>query len=111
MTTNRINIRTAVTQPRDLVVEWNANMNRLRVADPETDETLAVYSNGEIYRVMREAPLGSVTITVTDQMPRIVESLVRGGIIKVTSKTRDAFSYDVAVTAEVLIKDNSTLPV
>jgi hypothetical protein len=98
-----INIRTAVTRPLDVVVEWDASMNKLRVENPETHETLAVYDNGEIYRVMPAAPRGSIVIVVPRSMPGIVDSLVHAKIIKVTRKTYDTIFDETVVTALVLV--------
>jgi hypothetical protein len=101
--TRLIPFQTVVAQPRTLVVEWDATMNRLRVEDPDTKATLAVYSNGEVYRVMPEAPAGHIVITVGEEMPRIVEDLVRAGVIRVVTKVHDSVFHNTVVTAKVLV--------
>lgn len=98
-----ITFRTQVTQEQGLKAEWLKNANRLRVADAATDATLAVYSNGEVYGVMAEAPAGHIVITVDERMPRIVEALEHAGVIRVLRKVRDGVFNHTVVLAEVLL--------
>lgn len=95
--------QTEVSVKQDLIVEWNKDMNRLRIADTTTGKNLAVYGNGEVYGVQPEAPAGQVVITVDALMPRIVESLAHAGFIRVTRKVYDPVVQKHIVTAEVLL--------
>lgn len=98
-----ITFRTQVTQEQGLKAEWLKNANRLRVADAATDATLAVYSNGEVYQVMPEAPAGYIVITVDERMPRIVQALVHARVIRVVREQRDDVFNHTVVLAEVLV--------
>lgn len=100
---NPTRVRAQVARVQEVAVEWHAQANRLRVADPVSDETLAVFSNDEVYRVAASAPAGSVLITELEALPGIARILERAGVIKVTRESYDPVLKQSTITARVLI--------
>lgn len=57
-----------------LTVEYNRTANKLRIGDIN-DKTLAVYSNGAVYRVLPQADPGCIIIPVDKRFPNLAQSL------------------------------------
>ncbi|ROR76109.1 hypothetical protein SAMN06295974_3743 [Plantibacter flavus] len=101
---NLTTVRAQVARVQDVTVEWNASANRLRIADPATKETLAVFSGDEVYKVAAKAPAGSILITDTESLPSIARVLATAGVIKITNERYDPVFKQITVTARVLIR-------
>ena len=103
MTTIVQPFQTQVAATRAVAAEWDGSRNKLRIEDAATGETLAVFSNGEIYGVQAEVPAGHVVITKVDEMPRLLNTLVHEKIVRVVKEARDSFTHALVVTVEVLL--------
>jgi hypothetical protein len=96
-------VPTLVSTVTDVTVEWNADMNRLLVADAATGRRLALFGNDEVYQMMPAVPKGQVIIRNSQELPDIVGALERRGIVKVLARRFDSFTRTELVAAEVLI--------
>lgn len=96
-------IPTLVSTATDITVEWNVDLNKLRVADAATGRRLAVFGNDEIYRLMPAVPKGQVIIQTSLELPDIVRTLERQKIVKVITRRFDSFMRAEIISAEVLI--------
>lgn len=100
-------ISTLVSTVNAIAVEWNAELNRLRIADTATGRRLAVFDNEEIYGMMPAAPKGQVIIRNSPELPDIVRSLESQKIVKPLTRRFDPFTRTELISAEVLINSES----
>lgn len=100
-----LTIKATVTTEAELAVEYNRNAGKLRIATVDTDETVALFTDGAIYRVTAEAPEGWVIINNSTKLPSIVGDLSRAGIIRLDRNRAvyDRFDENTYRFAEVLI--------
>lgn len=96
-------VPTLVSAVTAVTVEWDADLNRLRVADATTGRRLAVFGNDEIYQMMPAVPKGQVIIRNSQELPDIVRTLERQGVVKAVSRRFDSFTRTELISAEVLI--------
>lgn len=98
--TKRVNTLVSTVSP--INIEWNAALNKLRVADTTTDKTIAVFSNDAIYALLPSTPPGQVIVRNSERLPDLVDALERQGIIRIIERRLDTWNRACA-TAEVLI--------
>lgn len=74
-----------------LTVEYNRTANKLRIGDIN-DKTLAVYSNGAVYRVLPQAGPGCVIIATDKRFPNLVQSLEAQKLVEIVQHRVDKMS-------------------
>lgn len=102
MSTSQIRLSAPIVVLADLLVEWDSEQNKLRVADVE-DKTISVFSRGEVYRVAPNAPVGCVNIPETEDLPGLVRVLSKNHIVEVVATRRDDFNYSQTHVCRILI--------
>lgn len=86
-----------------ITAQWNAAAGKLRIARADTDQTIAVYSSGAVYKMAPEVPAGQVTITPPDDMPELATSLLNMGVIAHQRSWVDPASGRIITVGRVLL--------
>lgn len=98
-------IQALTTVLNDVIVEWDAGKNKLRVAirKEAAAKTLAVFGQDAVYGLLPAVPTGQIIVRNNENLPDIVRTLERQKIIRVISRHYDRVTYTQYVIAEVLI--------
>lgn len=86
-----------------ITAQWNATAGKLRIAHTDTDETVAVYSGGAVYKLAPEVPTGQVTIRPPEDMPELTLSLLNMGVIAHQRSWTDPVSGRTITVGRVLL--------
>lgn len=104
MTTKKIiPIATHVIVMKDFVTEYDATMNRLRIADAATDKTIHVFTDEALYRIAPAAPAGHLWICPLDEMPEIAASLINAGIVEYVRQKVDSITGDIITLVRPIV--------